>query len=356
MVIEDMKDQNSTDYSEDSVPQLHMPQLHMIGAGFCGTVWAASEGGSAFKREDGGPFRSLENDYNMHQQVLQSIKRFNRLGEKSSWTNPQIQIPDCERFITATDSDWWGWNLQSFPSGFTACNILQSQRIPPVPERARRLLVEEYCPPQMVDDIMRSERNKDCLIRPYLGRRRVRRRSQAPSRFQAFSLWNFPLHGDQMDELDIPLEDRQQYARIMARTLAILHWIGKIDGNDIEFVLASPNEREKRTIDVITNVLGDHSVWILDFDCCRDMSVDEAGVRRAVTAFSRNDPFYPRPIMEPSLWAAFRVEYLQSSAAAMRLLDKADAEKMRGLPQLFIEMVENEAHERYGNTIGLAED
>ena len=143
-----------------------------------------------------------------------------------------------------------------------------------------------------------------------------------------------------MDELNIAFEDRQQYARIMARTLVIMHWIADIDGNDIEFVLAPPNNNSSRSFDTISNILGDHSVWVLDFDCCKDMSVDEAGVKQAVTAFWRNDPFYPRPIMEPLLWAAFRVEYLQSSEVATRLYDCAEAQKRRDLSKLFIDLVE----------------
>jgi hypothetical protein len=159
-----------------------------------------------------------------------------------------------------------------------------------------------------------------------------------------------------MDDLDISLQDRQQYARIMAKTLAIMHWIGNVDGNDIEFVLAPPNDHGRRSIDILSNILGEHSVWVLDFDCCRDMSMDEAGVRRAVTSFWRNDPFYPRPIVNPLLWAAFRVEYLLSSEAAMRPFDRAEAKKRRCLAKRFVDLVEDQAHERYGNTISLAED
>jgi hypothetical protein len=128
----------------------------------------------------------------------------------------------------------------------------------------------------MVDDMMMSEPNKDCLIRPYLSRRRVRRESQTSSQLQLFSLLHFPLHADQMGDLDISLEDRQQYAWIMARTLAIMHWIGNIDGNDIEFVLAPPNKRNRRTVEIISNTLGEHSVWVLDFDCCRALMLDQS--------------------------------------------------------------------------------
>ncbi|KAJ5378111.1 Protein of unknown function DUF3669 zinc finger protein [Penicillium cataractarum] len=338
----------------ESIPESSeepISKLHMIGTDFCGTVWASSEGGSAYKREDGSPFRSLQNDYNKHKLVLQSLQKFNKVSHSM---NPQIQVLDCRRFITR-NSDWWVSNLQAFPPRYTACNVLESRRIPPLPARTRRLRIHKYCLPQMAHDIMESKPSKDCLIRTYLGRRRLWREFSNFSQIQVFSLRNFPLHANQMDELDISLEDRQQYARIMAKTLAIMHWIANIDGNDTEFVLAPLNENNKRSVDIILNISGGNSVWVLDFDCCKDMSVDEAGVRQGVTAFWRNDPFYPRPIMEPLLWAAFRVEYLQSSEIATRLYDLAEAQKSRGLSKLFIDLVAEEAHERYGKTFSYAE-
>ena len=86
----------------------------------------------------------------------------------------------------------------------------------------------------------------------------------------------------------------------MAQALALMHWVGEVDGNDVEFVLA-PSDNA-----TMSNVLGDHSMWILDFDLCRNMSMDEDGVKQASIAFWRNDPFYPRPGKDPELWNAFR--------------------------------------------------
>lgn len=55
------------------------PKFRRIGAGFCGTVWASSSKGSAFKREDGkedgGPARSLQNDFDVHQRVLHGFSK-----------------------------------------------------------------------------------------------------------------------------------------------------------------------------------------------------------------------------------------------------------------------------------------
>lgn len=147
---------------------------------------------------------------------------------------------------------------------------------------------------------------------------------------------------DQIEELDLP---GKIYARIMAETLAQLYWNAHIDANDIEFVLApvSPqNDEELQPSAVMQSpFLGDHSMWILDFDCCRDMSMDEGGVEQAVAAFYRNDPFYPRPGRDndedQALWEEFRDRFLEASAAIWG--DSQEA----GLPALWVKMVERKS-------------
>ena len=134
-----------------------------------------------------------------------------------------------------------------------------------------------------------------CLVRPYLGRRR---RLEKQSKSKSFSLRNYPLHIDQIEELKL---DGKLYARIMAETLAHLYWGAHMDANDVEFVLAPPREGHSnpliahlpRRSTIGSETLGEHVVWILDFDCCRPMTLDAKGVGQAVAAFFRNDPYYP---------------------------------------------------------------
>ena len=58
-------------------------------------------------------------------------------------------------------------------------------------------------------------------------------------------------------------------------------------------------------------------MWILDFDCCRAISVDEKGIEQACTAFFKNDPFYPRPgggeAADEELWVVFKTKFLSAS-------------------------------------------
>lgn len=224
-----------------------MTKFRRIGAGFCGTVWTPPFDGSpyfgyAFKREDGGPGRSLLNDSVMHQRVLSAFESM----------PVQIHIPRFEEFITPDDA-WWKYNLDSFPSGYSPCSTIMSERIPSISESARDLLIDTYCSAELAAEIKCSEANQDSLVRPYLGRNIFHTR---PSRFKAFSLRNYPLHLDQMQELRLS-RNLQFYAQIMAESLAVMHWGAGIDANDVEFVLAPPGSSEQKH-PVISNCLGEY--------------------------------------------------------------------------------------------------
>lgn len=322
-------------------------EYRRIGQGFCGTVWA-SEHSLAHKREDGGPGRSLYNDFLMHGRAYKAL----------SALQSQVVVPVCHKFVPLHDHSWWDEQKSSFPVDYQVpCNILITERIRPFSKLIRDTITDLYCPEALRSSIKSSEPDQDCLIRAYLGRRR---RSARQSRFQAFSLRNYPLHIDQMEEMKL---DTFAYARIMAETLANLHWSARIDANDVEFVLApSPREEDhllkstgagaktSSATTIESHILGDHAVWILDFDCCRDISLDEAGVKQAVAAFYKNDPFFPRPRPRPNrgddddddddvkdqrLWDEFKDEFLRVSEG---ILGPGTAQSH--LPRLWVRLVE----------------
>jgi hypothetical protein len=308
-----------------------MTELHTVGRGACGTVWA-SETGPAYKREDGNPARSLQNDFEMHNRALESRQTLINLKQ----SQVQIQIPSCHNFIEPENKEWWAANLGRFPQGYTPCNMIEAQRIPPLGESTRHLLIQAFCPDEIKQKIINSAPDRDCLIRLYLGRRRTHTRdSQTFSRFRAFSLRNYPLHEDQLEELAITADDLHQYARTMAEALAMMHWIAGIDANDVEFVLAPCNGNDSAPIN---NILGRHNMWMLDFDLCRNMTMDENGVGKAVKAFWGNDPYYPRP--GKALWHIFREQYIHTSDECLELCDVQERESRRFLSRLFIEQVE----------------
>ncbi|KAI4129772.1 MAG: hypothetical protein LQ338_002082 [Usnochroma carphineum] len=311
--------------------------LRRIGEGACGSVWAApigSENTCAFKRGKGASGRSLYNDYVMHQKVLQTL----RAGQS------RVQVPDCHKYILADDSTWWDAHSSLFPPDFRR-NVLVSERIPPFPQEVRHFITDLYCREPLRPTIKSSESNQDCLIRLYLGRRRLHK-----SGYKFFSLHNFPLQLDQIEELGL---DRALYAKILAKTLAELYWKANVDANDVEFVLAPPRAKQSLQSDghvvhktpMTSHCLGEHEIWILDFDCCRDMSLDGAGVKQAVEAFYRNDPYFPRPGSNnpnnQALWDEFKDCFLETSNDIL-----AQESPEARLPALWVDMVEEEGQHR----------
>jgi hypothetical protein len=77
---------------------------------------------------------------------------------------------------------------------------------------------------------------------------------------------------------------------------------------------------------------------MLDFNRCKNITKDEQGVKQAVHAFYRNDPYFPRPLSSVSadhkLWDAFVEGYM---AVANEVLANEDDDWVRTLPNMFIE-------------------
>ncbi|EXJ82165.1 hypothetical protein A1O1_08234 [Capronia coronata CBS 617.96] len=300
-----------------------------IGQGFCGSVWAAEGGKVAMKRENGGPGRSILTDYNMHRLVLDAASQ--------DEVKVNVCVPRWPRFVENNDP-WWHSNLAIFPKRYAACNILCSERIPPLSKEVRDILIDRYCPPSSIATIKNNDADRDCLVRLYLGRRKIQNSGRRGLNF--FSLRNYPLHLNQAEELGLQILN---YACDMADMLARMHWTAKIDANDVEFVIGGIQET---TIGEHTHSLfGRHALWLLDFDCCRPLAMDDAGVTQAARAFLRNDPYFPRPAIEGSsdhaLWMKFRSQYLESSKARVGLCDA----KYLSLPEQFINQVEESHHE-----------
>jgi hypothetical protein len=128
-----------------------------------------------------------------------------------------------------------------------------------------------------------------------------------------------------MEVLDLEVK---LYAETMAEALALMHWGARIDANDVEFVLAPPRVDHALSSTFQSDYLGVHCMWILDFDCCRPIQMDEAGVEQACAAFFKNDPFYPRPgtggTADEELWMVFKRRFLESSR---RILGEVSPDK-----------------------------
>lgn len=144
----------------------------------------------------------------------------------------------------------------------------------------------------------------------------------------------------------------------MASALAVMHWKVGIDADDVEFVLGpSPSEPKLQPIsptndeikfDNLPSTWKEAGVpyskkrgtrmWLLDFNRCKDMKKDMNGVRQAVRAFYRNDPYFPRPLsdseMENRVWGVFSASYLATGGEL--LADEMDS-AIKALPKVFLD-------------------
>ncbi|CAN9368866.1 unnamed protein product [Alternaria sp. RS040] len=307
-----------------------------IGKGFCGSVWIAEENStSVVKREDGGPGRSITNDYNMHLKISQSIEQH--------FASTPLAIPQCYQLIQPSDLSWWDLCLRRFPTGYEECRALISERIPKVPRSVSDKIVDLSLPenPTMAAFVQSNKDDDDCLIRPYLGRRRGNR-SSSTSRFQRFSLRNVALYINQMEDLGL---DVVAYATTMADALALMYWGAGVNVDDVEFVLAPPRPMSSPTF--ASKSLGEHVMWVLDFDRVKHMSMDEDGLEQACAAFFRNDPYYPRPdgteAADDELWDIFKARFLGTSLEVL-----GDGSPHLDFPQTLVRMIEQEGHRRLG--------
>nr|OQO30822.1 hypothetical protein B0A51_01322 [Rachicladosporium sp. CCFEE 5018] len=251
--------------------------FRQIGKGACGSVCAADRPGvaSAMKRGDDNQARSVTHDSAMHILVEASLSS---VRDHHSHSAPRLNIPAHRELITAEDTQWWQARSHRFPESYEHCSILITERILPFGKAPRYKAIDRFCIPGSRDEIKASRTNEDCLLRCYMGRRKDRLGSPSPF----FSLRNKPMQIHQLEGLGLPVV---QYAETMADALAV-------DANDVEFVLVPRRESEEAWE---SEVLGRHRLWLLDFDCAKPMSMDEAGIEQAARAFYRNDPYYPLP-------------------------------------------------------------
>lgn len=132
----------------------------------------------------------------------------------------------------------------------------------------------------------------------------------------------------------------------MAEALAFLHWLARIDGNKIKFLLGLPRKGDTRiAIDFASPsmTLGDHRLWTLDFDQCVQMPMNEQALVMASEAILNNPMYYPQAKTEDPtlkvLWEVFRNRYL--AASEWYLANECD--KVKGLPERIMQRVWDES-------------
>jgi Zinc finger protein len=296
--------------------------------------------------------RELVNDSEMHQKVCTAFE-----GLLS------CKVPKFMEIIHPTNDEWWKAKGSLIPESELQVAksrertpILASERIWPLPGIVRKALITTFCSDlNLQGQARKDKKNRDCLVRIYLGARNHMGQFNSST---MFSLRNFPLSLEKMEVLDI---DKLQLASSIAEALATLHWGAKIDARDVEFVLGMAPQKDVGRDSIEKQAV---CVWVLDFNQCADISMDENGCVKAAEGFWDNDPYYPRPrysssnssetlnsvqssatngtsttptiVTDEELWEFFKERYLEFSG---RIIEKVGVKEWQALPEIFIRKV-----------------
>lgn len=328
------------------------PIYREIGTGSIGKVFVEPGTILAYKLPLTDVREKLWNNYVMHTKIAEAF-------DIVPVVPYQVRVPKCYFFESSASNDFWNAHLNRFPElpGFSrkARDALAMERIFPLPRCIREALIDRFCPETFQDAARANGANKDCLIRPYFGR------YGHGSSTLGFTLRNFKLHIDQIGELGV---DVVTLYSTIAHAFAVLHWAVETDGNGLEFVFGrrplapatarrGPSAEELQRMSLGTSTrsmtmredLNFHqcniSLWMVDFDKCTEITMDKAGVEKAVKVFMETDPYWPRPNSSVEsvrkLWPKFKEQYLSHSQAILEFKNKR---KFSHLPIDFISHVE----------------
>ena len=121
------------------------------------------------------------------------------------------------QYLTRDNTEWWNQNRTKWPSIVLRepTDLLESERIMPLPQIIRQSLIQFYCPPHLRSTAMQDISNRDCLVRVYLGVRRPHRVAS-----QTFSLRNFEADLSVIEQLAL---EKAHHVRAMAICLSEMH-------------------------------------------------------------------------------------------------------------------------------------
>lgn len=352
MLEQSSSQKNFTAEHHTTIPcYLRDKPLRKIGAGTCGTVLSQDDSHTVYKLErnpGGSRLLQLFNDLKMHYLVRSRLEAL-QISHQS--LDIRIRVPDVYAWIPRAHSAFWEENkfyITAAGAGSSAnlpCNILCTERIPPFSGSVTASLIAKFCPAHLREAAYKDVANRDCLVRVYLGRYHEHGEERTDHRY--FSLRNFPMSLNRMLEINA---DMFGFTKTIAETLAALHWAAQVDARDVEFVLgftrdvAPPSLMDSSVTSCSISLeeleqVSEHTflgceetlglnwhwhktqLWLLDFNQCSKIPMNEEGVEMAVSAWLDNDPYFPRPNRDrgvrQELWLLFRRRYLEVSQAIL---------------------------------------
>ncbi|KAI1443995.1 hypothetical protein F5Y02DRAFT_419510 [Annulohypoxylon stygium] len=311
-----------------------------IGEGGCSAVFTQEGEPLVIKISKKSKFGEW-NDYAMHTIIYEEIRRH----------DVDVLVPKCYFFVPADDAEFFQKNQDLIRAARDVCDIptdmLVSERIPSLDEDTKNALINQYCAPRLRMRELSDPRNDHCLVKIYLGS------VEGKTGERPFSLRNFELHLNQMEEVGL---DVDRIASAVGQALAVLHWAANVDGWGVQFVLGGSSnpvplsylEIEEMVPSTYTGpksrviehfFRGKCMLWMLNFDQVQPITMDVAGVSRAVDAAVFGDIFLPkrysRSPLEKRAWDKFRDQYVETSNFILQYEDK----KIQQLPHGFLDRI-----------------
>ncbi|KAL2756562.1 hypothetical protein ACRALDRAFT_1092774 [Sodiomyces alcalophilus JCM 7366] len=327
------------------IAQSGLQEIMEIGEGTQGTVFEMTGDNMVVKKEKPGNeqlWSNLYQEFTVHINVATAFLRYRDLNQYS------VMIPQPAYYIPKHCDRFWDGLEDKFPEGHRSrSNAMVMERVLPLPKRIRTALAAHFHPPMAngnpvdpatVKRIVEDVPNKNCLVRPYLGRHAARRRTELRS------LRNFSLTLPDMEALGMDVND---LAERLGKTFAIMHWGADADGNDVEFVLGTcllppassddgptPSSAPASALEQAVQAR-EVNLVMLDFGRCNSISLQNQPATVVYQLYmaamgSRTTGLYiPHPRHSPRLFSVFRRAYIETGQTILgerRLQYKFDAE------------------------------
>lgn len=307
-------------------PQLQV--IREIGEGLQGTIFEQVGKPLVLKKEkpqNASMPCNLSNEFCLHQRISNAFERYHNHPS----INCDVSIPVARQFIASCHNDAWATLLPKLPAHCQVkSDMVEMERVLPLPKIIRRALVEEFYPfpsymneeekIRTIDRTLNMTPNKHCLVRPYLG---IPRKRYAET---TFSLRNFILGINDLQRFET---DFVALSQTMGRAYAILHWAAHVNGDDIEFVLGSslaaipgrdPRFQHRKI-----------GLYLIDFGQCDRVDMGRSAGEvyqsfRGAMVTGDNACFIPNPRHTKELFRIFKDSY---STTAKQILEESSFEK-----------------------------
>lgn len=199
--------------------------LVVIGKGTCGIVFEEPGTEYVWKQALEGQFDKLWHEYRVQKRVVRAFEDVkSRVFEESELP----LVPEAHEYITKSP-EWYEENEHRLSEKWRdVADIRKSERIFPLPEVTRHLLINTFCPESSRELAKQDPSNTPCIARVYLGKERPVRTNSVLKLKGNFTLRNFPLYIDDTVKLEIG-SSVLTITKQMAVAIAICHWESRND-------------------------------------------------------------------------------------------------------------------------------